>query len=75
MNFQQQKIKLNKIMIELREREEYYEADEIRDIIERAMTASKTDMRHAHGILDRRLKSDYLKELMEEDKGGKIKNK
>jgi hypothetical protein len=54
-------------MSDLRERKEYYEADEIRDIIGRAMAASKTDMRHTHGILDRLLKSDYLKELVECD--------
>lgn len=68
MNFKQQKIELIRIISELRERDEHYEADEIRDIIGRAMTASKTDMRHAHGILDRLLKSNYLKGLVEGNK-------
>jgi hypothetical protein len=68
MNFEAQKMELNKIMIELREREKYYEAEEMGAIIECAMTASKTDMRHAQGILDRLLKSKYLEELVEENK-------
>lgn len=67
MNFKAQKIELTRIISDLREQDEHYEADKIHDIIGRAMTASKTDMGHAHGILDRLLKSDYLKELVERD--------
>jgi hypothetical protein len=61
MNFEQQKIEITQIIIDLRERGEYYAADEICVMILRAMTASKTDMGHAHGILDRLIKSEYLK--------------
>jgi len=44
------------------------ESDVIRNTIAKADNAAKTDIRHAHGILDRLSESEYCKTLRKEIK-------
>ena len=44
----------------LRSQKEYYDADEIRDALGRALTVAKTDKAHAERILDLALNNVFI---------------
>ena len=51
---------LQQRMNTLRSQKEYYDADEIRDALGRALHAAKTDMAHAERILDLALNNVFI---------------
>lgn len=68
MNFETKREKVMKLMLIAKDRGDWYEATMIQFFLEKVDLAAKVDVRHANGILDRLLKSDYLKELIEGNK-------
>lgn len=69
MNYEAKRLKLLELLARAEDNSDWYEAKTIRNIMARADTVAKVDIRHANGILDRLLKSEFCMYLMEgEDK-------
>ena len=69
MNYEVKRLKLLALLTKAEDNADWYEVKTIKNVISRADNVAKVDIRHANGILDRLLKSEYCMCLMsEEDK-------
>ena len=66
MNYQKKRQNLQNLWGAARDKEDWYEADVIRNTIAKANNTAKVDIRHAQGILDRLWESTYCVNLRKE---------
>ena len=66
MNYKSQRLRLLELMDEARDKDKWTLVITIQSTLRKADMVAKTDMRHAHGILDRFLKSEVGMKLIQE---------
>lgn len=67
MNYEAKRIKILALLAKAEDNADWYEAKTIKSIMTQADKATKVDMRHANGILDRLLKSEFCAYLIEQE--------
>lgn len=67
MNYKAKRIKITALLAKAEDNMDWYEAKAIKSIITQADNVAKVDMRHANGILDRLLKSEFCMYLIEQE--------
>jgi hypothetical protein len=71
MNYEAKRIRVLALLAKAEGNTDWYEAKTIKSIVATADYASKVDIRHANGILDRLLKSEPCMHLIEQEENEK----
>jgi hypothetical protein len=68
MSYETKRVKLIQLIAQAKDRGDWYEVKMIQSIMRKADEVSKVDARHANGILERLLKSEFCTYLTEDEK-------